>query len=94
MTAKNPKIVNYIDDEEQNLIEAIEAGEYDAGQNLLSEETKADLKASASHTLNPERSRVTIRLTKADLLKLKAKAMQEGMPYQTLIGSILHKAVS
>lgn len=94
MTAKNPKIGNYMDDEEKKLIEAIEAGAYDSGKNLLSEEIIEDLKASATHTLNPERTKVTIRLTNADLLKLKAKAMKEGMPYQTLIGSILHKAVS
>ena len=35
--------------------------------------------------------RVNIRLSSADLLDIQAKALAEGMPYQTLIASVLHK---
>jgi predicted DNA binding CopG/RHH family protein len=34
---------------------------------------------------------ISIRISKIDLMKLKAKAAQEGMPYQTLISSSLHR---
>ena len=38
--------------------------------------------------------RVNIRLSSVDLLDIQAKALAEGMPYQTLIASVLHKYVS
>jgi predicted DNA binding CopG/RHH family protein len=48
----------------------------------------------ARAAMNPIREKITLRISRQDLTRLKAKAMREGMPYQTLIGSILHKAVS
>ena len=38
--------------------------------------------------------RINIRLSSADLQALRVKALQEGIPYQTLISSVLHKYVS
>ena len=38
--------------------------------------------------------RVNIRLSSVDLLDIQARALAEGMPYQTLIASVLHKYVS
>ncbi|MCA0175105.1 MAG: hypothetical protein LCH73_02275 [Proteobacteria bacterium] len=38
--------------------------------------------------------RVNIRLTAADLQGLQARALREGMPYQTLMASVLHKYVT
>lgn len=38
--------------------------------------------------------RVNIRLSAADLMDIQAKAYEEGVPYQTLIASVLHKYVS
>ena len=35
--------------------------------------------------------RVNIRISKKDLVALQSRALEEGIPYQTLIGSILHK---
>jgi len=37
--------------------------------------------------------RVNIRLSKKDLEAIQARALEEGIPYQTLIGSVLHKYV-
>jgi len=34
---------------------------------------------------------ISIRISAVDLMKLKAKATQEGMPYQTLIASSIHR---
>jgi predicted DNA binding CopG/RHH family protein len=39
-------------------------------------------------------ARVNIRLSSADLEMLKRRAAEEGLPYQSLIASILHKYVS
>jgi predicted DNA binding CopG/RHH family protein len=38
--------------------------------------------------------RINIRLSEKDLLNLKAKSLEEGLPYQTLVASIIHKYVS
>ena len=94
MKKKIPTIGTYLDDEEQTLIEAIENGAYDGGENLLTDERKSELQDMARATINSERTKITLRLPKRDIARLKERAIQEGMPYQTLIGSILHKAVS
>ncbi len=39
-------------------------------------------------------NRVNIRLSEKDLEDIEIRAMEEGIPYQTLMGSILHKYVS
>ncbi len=94
MKQKEPKIGAYIDDEERALVADIEGGAELKGKSLLTPERKRELQEIARATINAERTKITIRLSKADLAKLKAQAMREGMPYQTLISSILHKAVS
>jgi predicted DNA binding CopG/RHH family protein len=52
---------------------------------------KRELQEIARNTLNKTRN-INIRLTERDLYRLKAKAIEEGIPYQTLASSILHKA--
>ena len=89
-----PTVGAYLDDEEKELIEAIEGGEYDIGESLLTAERKVELQEMARSTINAERTKITLRLPKRDIARLKSRAIQEGMPYQTLIGSILHKSVS
>jgi predicted DNA binding CopG/RHH family protein len=76
-----------IDPYEQEILKA-----YDAG-GLPSVANKAELarlKAAARATAIKDK-RVNIRLSSGDLQDIQAKALQEGMPYQTLIASILHK---
>ena len=41
-----------------------------------------------------KRKAINIKVLESDLEKLKAKALQEGMPYQTLLNSVLHKYVT
>lgn len=63
---------------------------------LKSVATKAELekfKAAARATAVKDR-RVNIRLSSVDLNDIQVKALEEGMPYQTLIASVLHKYVS
>jgi predicted DNA binding CopG/RHH family protein len=47
--------------------------------------------AKASRTLEGKRRRISTSIPERDLARLKTKAAEQGMPYQTLINSILHK---
>jgi predicted DNA binding CopG/RHH family protein len=63
---------------------------------LKSVATKSDLskfKAAARATAIKDR-RVNIRLSSGDLQDIQVKALEEGLPYQTLIASVLHKYVT
>lgn len=94
MNKKTPYIGSYIDDEEKELIEAIENDSSPIPRNELTESRKQELQAMARHSLEKNREKISLRVPKVDLVKLKERAKMEGMPYQTLINSILHKAVS
>ena len=83
-----------INAEEKKLMELIESDDYIPPRNELTSEKIKMFQELARATINEERAKISIRLSKSDLARLKARAMREGMPYQTLIGSILHKAVS
>jgi len=79
-----------IDDYELEIL-----GAYEQGQ-LKSVATKAELakfKAAARATAIKDR-RVNIRLSSGDLSDIQVKALEEGVPYQTLIASVLHKYVT
>ncbi|MBL8370147.1 MAG: hypothetical protein JNK28_02045 [Burkholderiaceae bacterium] len=68
---------------------------FDAGA-LKSVATKAELakfKAAARATAVKDK-RVNIRLSSGDLQDIQVKALEQGMPYQTLIASVLHKYVT
>jgi predicted DNA binding CopG/RHH family protein len=69
---------------------------YEKGELRSAVRTKADLqrfKDAARATLIKNR-RVNIRLSASDLLDIQVRAAEEGLPYQTLIASVLHKYVS
>jgi predicted DNA binding CopG/RHH family protein len=51
------------------------------------------LSKAAANTLTKDQ-RMNIRITKNDLDGIKLKAMEEGLPYQTLVSSIIHKYVT
>ena len=48
---------------------------------------------AAKRALDGKRERISISIPERDLARLKTRAAEEGMPYQTLINSILHKYV-
>lgn len=77
--------------EEMDILEAFERGEFKSVPNL--EERKKELQKIAKNTFNKTRN-INIRLSERDLYKLKAKAIEEGIPYQTLASSILHKSTT
>jgi len=76
---------------EKDLLAAYEKGEFET--TSPSKERLAKFKAAATSTFLKEK-RVNIRISKPDLMDIQARALEEGMPYQTLIASILHKFVS
>jgi predicted DNA binding CopG/RHH family protein len=92
--AKEPTIDMFLDAEEEELYRAIESNHYEFGKSILTPQRKAELQHDARNTLNDERVLISLRISKYNLSKLKARALREGMPYQTLINSILHKAVN
>lgn len=78
--------------EERDLIESSERGEWVTVGNI--EEQRAFWKEAARRTLDGKRKRISISIPERDLQLLKTRAAEEGMPYQTLINSILHKYVA
>ncbi len=80
-----------LDPEEKEILEAYERGELKTVKDFK-QESKL-IRQAATVTLRKDR-RVNIRLANRDLEGIRAKAAQEGIPYQTLIASILHKFVS
>ena len=89
---KTPTIGHYIDQDEQDLIEQIER-DSDKFVSTLTPELANSYQQAAEHTLNRSRVKISLRVREVDLNRLKARAVREGIPYQTLINSILHKAV-
>ena len=77
-----------LDKEEEQIIKDFEAGKYVRVKNFATE--KKRFQQIARNTLNKTKN-INLRLTERDLYKLKARAVEEGMPYQTLAASILHK---
>ena len=81
----------YMDKEEQGLIESLEKDGWKPVKNI--EKWKTILSKTATNTLTKDQ-RMNIRITKNDLDSIKLKAMEEGLPYQTLVASIIHKFVT
>ena len=74
---------------ERELRASVERGEWrTTGKAALKQSVRA-----ARHTLKKDR-RVNIRISQVDLEGIQTKALEEGLPYQTLISSVLHKYVA
>ncbi len=88
-----PKIGKFTDNKDLEFFDAIEASDVALKGKLTPGRNNRIVKKAKKITGNGQ---VTISLWIAnnDLARLKSKAVQEGMPYQTLINSILHKAVT
>jgi|TARA_B110000977_G_C10993581_1_gene460922 predicted DNA binding CopG/RHH family protein len=86
-----PYVSDYFDAEEEALIKAIEADDFVPVSNLTPERLEM-FQQAARNTLNEKTTQVTLRIPRTDLVRLKARAMREGIPYQTWIKSILHKS--
>jgi predicted DNA binding CopG/RHH family protein len=77
-----------LDKEETELLASVEAGEWRSTRKLKTE--RAKYREVARATFRKDR-RVNIRISSKDLMGLQKRALVEGIPYQTLISSVLHK---
>lgn len=80
-----------LDRDERDILTA-----YDQGRLISARPAKAQLNAfrNAARATFIKSRRVNIRLSPADLMDIQARAYEEGVPYQTLIASVLHKYVT
>jgi len=85
---KTPEIGRYLDDEEKALVQAFETSEAPL-RSGLTPERKREIEAMARATMTNERAKISLRIPKRDLARLKSRALQEGIPYQTLINALI-----
>ena len=48
----------------------------------------------AGNTINDAREKISLRISKTDLMNIKSRALQEGISCQILINSIIHKTIT
>lgn len=80
-----------LDTQERAILDSYERGEWRPIRKQAAELRKH--RTYARNTLLKDK-RVNIRISSTDLEALQTKAVEEGLPYQTLISSVLHKFVS
>lgn len=91
MKRMNKEILKPLDQEEKDLMESVERGEWQPVKNITEEKEKAMM--AARNTLKKDK-RINLRLTQKDYYQIQIKAIEEGIPYQTLISSLVHKYIN
>jgi predicted DNA binding CopG/RHH family protein len=76
-----------LDRDERKLAKSLENEEWVSD---LTRKEKKQYQDYARYSLN-KRKRINIRMTERDLKKIRAKAIEEGIPYQSLISMLIHK---
>ncbi len=79
-----------LDQEEQEILKAFEAGKVKRSKDLAETHERHQEYAQA---MVKKDARINIRLPSKDLRGLQKRALVEGIPYQTLVASVLHKYV-
>ena len=82
--------MNKFDQEEQEIVGAFESGKLKRVANA--EKVLEQHQVVAQATFKKD-ARINIRLSSRDLRALQTRALQEGLPYQTLVSSVLHKFI-
>ena len=77
--------------DEKEILDSVERGEWKRIPNFKREEAR--YREAARATLRKDK-RVNIRMTERDLVRFQKAAVHEGLPYQTLISSVLHKYIN
>lgn len=77
-----------LDQDEKELLDSVERGEWNTVANHDDESTFA--REAAANFLRKD-ERITLRISSGDLERLKQKAAYKGLPYQTFIASVLHE---
>ena len=78
------------DEEEKNIIDAYESGKMKLSTPLKKE--LENIKAIAKNTFKKDKS-ITIRLYDHDYKGIQKKALEMGIPYQTLISGLIHRYI-
>jgi predicted DNA binding CopG/RHH family protein len=81
------KKIKFLDDEEKEIIESFERDEWISD---FDDSIKKKYQEYAAYSLNKQK-RINIRMTERDLHRIKIRAIQEGIPYQSLISMLIHK---
>jgi predicted DNA binding CopG/RHH family protein len=76
--------------DEKELLDSLESGKF---ESTLTAARRKELEAAATNTFKKDK-RINIRLSNRDLIAVQSRAYEEGIPYQTLVSSIIHKYVS
>ena len=76
--------------EEKEILKAFESGRLKQVENV---EKEIERHRSVAEATFKKDARINIRLSSRDLRALQARALKEGIPYQTLVSSVLHKFV-
>lgn len=84
----NTKSFDPIDKEEKELMESIEQDDWKPIKNIKQEKEKVI--SAAQNTLKKDK-RINLRISEKDYHQIQIKAIEEGIPYQTFISSIIHK---
>ena len=77
----------YLDKDEMELAKSLENEEWISD---LTKKQKRQYEEYARYSLS-KRKRINIRMSERDLKKIQAKAIEEGIPYQSLISMLIHK---
>lgn len=77
--------------EEKEILKSYDNDEWKSVKDL--EKRKSEYQQIAKNTIERKKS-INIRLSVKELAELKAKSLEEGLPYQTLVTSIVHKYVT
>lgn len=79
-----------LDQEEQELLNAYESGEFESD---LTPQRQEQLASAAKEAFKKDK-RINIRISSRDMEALQRRALEEGLPYQSLVSSVLHEYVS
>jgi len=79
-----------LDKEEKEILNAYESNKVKLVRNKSRELRKHQEYAEATFRKD---KRINIRISNRDLNRLQRRAVSEGIPYQTLVSSVLHKYV-
>ena len=80
-----------INKEEKEILDSVERGEWESIKNKEKEISR--YQKIAAFTFKKDKN-INLRISKKDLDGLRERALEEGIPYQTLVSSILHKFVN
>ena len=80
-----------VEEDEKKILDDFEKGAFVSVDNLNEE---LSLAKQAANNFMKRDSRINIRISGADLNMVRKIAVQEGLPYQTLLASVIHKFVT